>query len=87
MANGIKMRKGNGNITTFLLFLKGLEILHKERRRQVDAIHEREDITMIRCSILMNNNNLQDLNLLHNFELFNTNRNTCTVKYFLEAIV
>ena len=34
-ANGMKIRKGNRNTTTLLLPLKGLEILHQERRGQV----------------------------------------------------
>ena len=35
LANGMKMWKGNGNSTTLLFSMKGLEILHQERRGQV----------------------------------------------------
>ena len=35
LANGMKMWKGNENTTTLLFSLKGLEILHQERRGQV----------------------------------------------------
>jgi hypothetical protein len=38
LANNIKMWKGNGNTTTLLFSLKGLEILHQERRGQVKTI-------------------------------------------------
>jgi hypothetical protein len=38
LANGMKMLKGNGNTTTLLFSLKGLEILHQERRVQVKTI-------------------------------------------------
>jgi hypothetical protein len=34
----MKKWKGNGNTTTLLLSLKGLEILHKKRRGQVKTI-------------------------------------------------
>jgi hypothetical protein len=32
LAKGMRMWKENGNNTTLLFFLKGLEILHQERR-------------------------------------------------------
>ena len=32
LANAIKVCKGNGNTTTLLFFLKGLEVLQKEKR-------------------------------------------------------
>ena len=35
LANDMKMWKGNGNIVTLIFSLKGLEILHQERRGQV----------------------------------------------------
>jgi hypothetical protein len=38
LANDMKMWEGNGNTTTLLFSLKGLEILHQERRRQVNSI-------------------------------------------------
>jgi hypothetical protein len=38
LANGLKMWKGIGNTTTLLFSLKGLEILHQERRGQVKTI-------------------------------------------------
>jgi hypothetical protein len=38
LANGIKMWKGNGNITTLLFSLKGFESLHQEKREQVETI-------------------------------------------------
>ena len=38
LANCKKMWKGNWNTATLLLSLKGLEILHQERRGQVKAI-------------------------------------------------
>ena len=38
LANGMKMLKGIGNITTLLFSLKRLEILHQERRVQVKTI-------------------------------------------------
>jgi hypothetical protein len=36
--NGMKMWKGIGNTTILLFSLKGLEILHQERRGQVKMI-------------------------------------------------
>jgi hypothetical protein len=33
LANGMKMWKGNGNTTKLLFSLKGLEILHQEKKR------------------------------------------------------
>ena len=38
LANGMKMWKGNGNTITLLFSLKGLEMLHQERRGQVYTI-------------------------------------------------
>ena len=38
LANGMRMWKGIGNTTTLLFSLKGLEILHQERRGQVKTI-------------------------------------------------
>ena len=38
LANGIKMRKGNGVTTTLLFSLKELEIVHHERRGQMKTI-------------------------------------------------
>jgi hypothetical protein len=38
LANGTKMWNGNGNTTTLLFSLKGLEILHQERRGKVRTI-------------------------------------------------
>ena len=38
MANGMKMWKRYGNTTTLLFSLKGLEIVHQERRGQVKTI-------------------------------------------------
>ena len=38
LASGIDMWKGNGNTTPLLFSLKGLEILHQERRVQVKTI-------------------------------------------------
>ena len=38
LANGMKMWKGNGNTTTLIFSLKGLEILHQERRGQVKTM-------------------------------------------------
>ena len=38
LANSMKMWKGNGNTTTLLFSLKGLEIVHQERRGQVKTI-------------------------------------------------
>ena len=38
LANGMKMWKENGNTTTLLFSLKGIEILHKERIWQVKNI-------------------------------------------------
>ena len=38
MTNGMKMWKGNRNTTTLLFSLKGLKILHQERRGQVKTI-------------------------------------------------
>jgi hypothetical protein len=38
LANGINMWKGNGNTTTLLFSLKGLEILHQEKRGEVNTI-------------------------------------------------
>jgi hypothetical protein len=38
LANGMKMWKGNGNNTTLLFSMKGLNILHQERRGQVNTI-------------------------------------------------
>ena len=38
LANGMKIWKGNGNTTTLLFSLKGLGILHQERRGQVKTI-------------------------------------------------
>ena len=38
LANGMKMWKGNGNTTTLLFSLKGLEILHQERGGHVNSI-------------------------------------------------
>ena len=38
LANAMKIWKGNGNTTTLLFSLKGLEILHQERRGQVKTI-------------------------------------------------
>ena len=38
LANGMKMLKGNGNTTTLLFSLKGLEILHQEIRGQLKTI-------------------------------------------------
>ena len=35
LVKGMKMWKGNGNITTLLFSLKRLEIVHQERRGQV----------------------------------------------------
>ena len=35
LANGMEMWEGIGNTTTLLFSLKGLEILHQERRGQV----------------------------------------------------
>jgi hypothetical protein len=37
VANGMKMWKGNGNATTLLFSLERLEILHQERRGQVNT--------------------------------------------------
>ena len=37
-AKSMKMWKGNGNTTTLLFFLKGLEILYQGRRGQVNTI-------------------------------------------------
>ena len=36
--NGTNIWKGNENTTTLLFFLKGLDILHKGRRGQVNTI-------------------------------------------------
>jgi hypothetical protein len=38
LANGMKMWKGIGNATTLLFFLKGLELLHQERREQMKTL-------------------------------------------------
>jgi hypothetical protein len=39
LAKGMKMWKGNGNTTTLLLFsLKGIEILHHQRRGEVKTM-------------------------------------------------
>ena len=38
LANGMKMLKGNGNTTKLLFSLKGLKMLHQERRGQVKSI-------------------------------------------------
>jgi hypothetical protein len=38
LANGMKMWKENGNITTLFFSLKGLEILHQEGRGQVKTM-------------------------------------------------
>jgi hypothetical protein len=38
LVNGMTMRKGNGNTTTLLFFLKELEISHQERRGQMKTI-------------------------------------------------
>ena len=38
LANDMKMSKGNGNTITLLFSLKGLEILHQERRGQVKTM-------------------------------------------------
>ena len=38
LANGMRVWKGIGNTTTLLFSLKGLEILHQERRGQVKTI-------------------------------------------------
>jgi hypothetical protein len=38
LANDMKMWKENGNTTTFLFFLKGLEIVQQERRGQAKII-------------------------------------------------
>jgi hypothetical protein len=38
LANGMKIWKGNGNNTSLLFSLKGLDILHQERRGQVNTI-------------------------------------------------
>ena len=38
LANGIKMRKGNGNTATMLFSLNRLPILHQVRRVQVKTI-------------------------------------------------
>ena len=38
MYKGMKIWKGNGNTTTILFSLKGLEILHQEKREQMDTI-------------------------------------------------
>jgi hypothetical protein len=40
--NGMKMWKENENDTTILFVLKGLDILHKQRRVQVNIIVIRE---------------------------------------------
>jgi hypothetical protein len=36
LAKGMKMWKGNRNTTTLLFSLKGLEILHQERKKEED---------------------------------------------------
>ena len=38
LANGMELWKGNGNTTTLLFSLKGLEILHQSIRGQVKSI-------------------------------------------------
>ena len=38
LTNGMKLWKGNGNTTTLLFSLKGHEIVHQERRGQVETI-------------------------------------------------
>ena len=38
LANGMEMWEGNWNTTTLLFSMKGLEILHQERRGQVKTI-------------------------------------------------
>ena len=38
LANDVKMLKGNVNTTKLLFYLKGLEILHEERRGRVKTI-------------------------------------------------
>jgi hypothetical protein len=38
LANGMKTWKGNGNTTTLLFSLKGLDILHQERRGQAKTM-------------------------------------------------
>ena len=38
LINGMKICKGNGNTTTLLFSLKGLEMLHQKRRVQVKTI-------------------------------------------------
>ena len=38
LVNDMKMWKGTGNTTTLLFDLKGLEIVHQERRGQVKTI-------------------------------------------------
>ena len=51
LANGMKMWIGNGNTTTLLFSLKGLENLHQERRGQVKTIvmEHFKDIIFHRC--------------------------------------
>ena len=39
-AKGMKMRKGNGNTTKLLFSLKGLAILHQERRKMNTTVIE-----------------------------------------------
>jgi hypothetical protein len=38
LAKGMKTWKGNGNTTTLLFFLKGLEILQQERKGQMKTM-------------------------------------------------
>ena len=38
MTNGMKIWEGNGNTTALLFSLKGLEIVHEQRRGQVKTI-------------------------------------------------
>ena len=38
MTNGMETWKGNGNTTTLLFYLEGLEILHEERRGDVNTL-------------------------------------------------
>jgi hypothetical protein len=51
------MWKGSGNINTLLFSLKGLEILHQERRGQVNKSgpankqHTYQSITFNKCSV------------------------------------
>ena len=50
LANGMKMKKGNGNTTTLLFSPKGLEMLYQERRKVKTIVMEHFNVILFHKS-------------------------------------